>query len=99
MTKLAIDANSKGIQCLRPAATQKVAISGTAASAAAWGSGVRVLRLVSTTDLFYSVVGTATTSSVYLPAGTIEFIHVFSTDGLSAITSGAVGDLFVTEMV
>lgn len=98
MSNLAIDGNAKVIQVLRPATTYKVAISGTAASVTAVGAGVNVVRIVADADCFYSLGGTATTSSVFLPFGTIEFISVRPGDVLSVISSGT-GSVFVTEMI
>lgn len=98
MSNLAIDGNAKVIQVLRPATTYKVAISGTAASVTAVGAGVNVVRIVADEDCFYSLDGTATTSSTFLPLGTIEFISVRSGDVLSVISSGT-GSVFVTEMI
>lgn len=99
MSTLTIDANAKPIQVLRPTTVSKVSISGTAASATAIAANVRVARLVSTVDCFYSVTGTATTSSNYLPANAIEYIHVYEGDTVSTITDGGSGSIFVTSMV
>lgn len=99
MSTLTIDANAKPIQVLRPTTVSKVSISGTAASATAIAAGVRVARLVSTVDCFYSVTGTATTSSNYLPANAVEYIHVYEGDTVSTITSGGTGSIFVSSMV
>ena len=99
MSNLAIDGNAKVIQVLRPATNYKVAISGTAASVTAVGAGVNVIRVVSDTDCFYSLTGTATTSSVFLPFSTIEFISVRPGDVLSVITASAAGSVYVTEMI
>lgn len=99
MSTLTIDANSKPIQVLRPTTVSKVSISGTAASATAIAAGVRVARLVSTVDCFYSVTGTATVSSNYLPANAVEYIHVYEGDTVSTITSGGTGSIFVSSMV
>lgn len=99
MTTLTIDKNAKPIQVLRPTTVSKVSISGTAASATAVAGGVRVVRLVSTVDCYYSVEGTATTSSNYLPANAIEYVHVFGGDTVSTITDGGTGSIFVTSMV
>ena len=68
MSTLTIDANAKPIQVLRPTTVSVVSLSGSAASAPATAAGIRVARIVSDTDCFYSVTGTATTSSSYLPA-------------------------------
>lgn len=100
MSRLATDKNGKGIQALSPDSTETVSISGTASTnTAVNGGNVRVQRLVSDVNCFYSVVGTATTSSVYLPANVIEFIHVRNGDQLSIITDGSTGIIYITDMV
>lgn len=97
MSRLARDANSSPIQVLRPSTSQTVSVSGTAASSSAVTG--RVVRIVCTVDVFYSVEGTATTSSTFLPANAIEFIHTYSGDTVSFITSSATGTAYITEMV
>lgn len=98
MSKLAVDVNAKGIQCLRPNITDDVAVSGTAASATAVSANARVVRIVANVPIFYSLLGTATVADVYLPADTIEFIHVYAGDVVSMISSGT-GTAYVTEMI
>lgn len=97
MSILAKDVNSNPIQCLRPNVTQKIAAGGSAVSSTAVVN--RVQRIVADTDVFFSVVGTATTSSCYLPQGAVEYIHTYTGDVISFITSGASGSVYVTEMV
>jgi len=99
MSNLIMDGNSKGIQVLKPNTTEKVAISDTAAPATAVAAGIDVLRLVADVDCFYSTVGTATTSSVFLPATMIEFIGVRQGTILSVITASGSGSIYVTEMI
>ena len=99
MSKLTLDRNALPIQVLRPYTTGRVSISGTAAASSAVSADARVLRVVSNTDCFYAIGSTATTSSVYLPAGMIEYLHVFEGDTVSFITSGASGYAYATEMV
>ena len=99
MSTLTIDANAKPIQVLRPTTVSVVSLSGSAASAPATAAGIRVARIVSDTDCFYSVPGTATTSSSYLPANAIEYIHVFTGDTVSVITSSSSGSAYITSMV
>lgn len=99
MAKMAIDANSKPIQVLRPTSTVITqAFTGTAATASAIGAKVRVVRLVATEDCHYSLETTATTSSTFLPAGMIEYIHVFGGETISVIQNSVGGTLFITEM-
>ena len=99
MSTLTIDANAKPIQVLRPTTVSVVSLSGSAASATAIAGDIRVARIVSDTDCFYSVTGTATTSSSYLPANAIEYIHVFTGDTVSVITSSSSGSAYITSMV
>ena len=99
MSSLTLDKNKKPVQVLRPTTVSVVSLSGSAASATATAAGIRVARIVSDTDCFYSVTGTATTSSSYLPANAIEYIHVFTGDTVSVITSGSSGSAYITSMV
>jgi|TARA_B110000879_G_scaffold70347_1_gene98267 hypothetical protein len=99
MSTLTIDANAKPIQVLRPTTVSKVSTSGTAASATAIVAGIRVARIVSDSDCFYSVTGTATTSSSYLPANAIEYVHVFTGDTVSVILASGTGSAYITSMV
>jgi hypothetical protein len=97
MTKLTIDSNSKPIQVASPGAAENVSISGTAATSGA--TTQTVCRLCSTEDCYYSLVGTATTASTFLPAFTVEFVRVEVGATISAITSSATGSLNITQMV
>lgn len=97
MSRLARDANSDAIQCLRPSTTSTFAVSGTAASSNSISE--RVVRIMSDVDCFYTINGTATVNSVPLPASTIEFIHTFEGDTISVITSSASGTFYITEMI
>jgi len=104
MSKLTIDANSKPIQVLRPTNVRVVDISGTSASAGLpFDSGVRVARIVATTDCHYriSASGTdyATVNNNFLPANTVEYIHIYEDDRIALITSGATGKAYVTAMI
>ena len=99
MSKLARDANSAPIQVLRPITVTRIPVSDTAAGTAGMPEGVRVVRVVSPVDCFYSVTGAATTSSTYLPANAIEYIHVYENNVVSVITSGVTGFAYVTQMV
>ena len=87
---LAIDSNAKGIQCLRLSTTEAVTSTGTASNATAVAANVNVVRIAATDAINFSLVGTATTSSVYLPAGAIEYIRVVEGDVFSLIGSATV---------
>ena len=97
MSKLAKDITNASIQVLRPSTTESFAVSGTAATSSAVTQ--RVVRIMCDVDCFYTINGTATVTSVPLPASTIEFIHTYDGDVVSVITSAASGTFYITEMI
>jgi len=99
MSTLTIDANAKPIQVLRPTSTSKIAISGTSNAANSIATGTRVARIVATVDCFYKIVGPAAVTDAYLPANTIEYIHVYGGENIAVITGGASGSAYITDMV
>lgn len=99
MSKLAIDTNAKPIPVLRPSTVRVTSISATAANGSSFNDNVRVARIVATTDCFYRVGATATTSHNFLPANTIEYVHVLDDEIVSFITSGGTGTAYVSAMV
>jgi len=83
--------------------TANVATSGTSAQSAALGiaeSGVFWVRLCADTDTYYAVGSnpTATTSSTFLPANTIEIIKVDVGDKVAGIIGTGTGILGVTVL-
>ena len=83
--------------------TANVATSGTSAQSAALGiaeSGVFWVRLCADTDTYYAVGSnpTATTSSTFLPADTIEIIKVDVGDKVPGIIATGTGILGVTVL-
>lgn len=85
----------------KPSTTQKVSYtSSSAATSNAFGSQIYIIRIVAKTDAFYVLGGspTATTSDVYLPADTVEYISVTPGQKIAFIRDAADGDAFVTEM-
>ena len=99
MSKLAIDANAKPIQCLRPQTTDVVSVTTSSAQSSAVPANCRVLRLVANVDCFYTVASaTATDQDVFLPSGVIEYIHVYEGDRVAVLAATIDGSLYVTEM-
>lgn len=97
MSRLARDGNADAIQVLRPSTSQTVSVSGTAAPSTAINTNV--LRIVCSTDVFYSIEGTASpTSSTYLPAQTVEYIRAVEGDVVSFVTASGTGTAYITEM-
>ena len=75
------------------------AISGSAANGSSFTDNVRVARIVATVDCFYRVGATATTSHNFLPANTIEYVHVLDDEIVSLITAGGTGTAYVSAMI
>mgnify|MGYP003154385708 FL=1 len=83
--------------------TANVATSTTSAQSAALGtaqSGVFWVRLCADTDTYYAIGSspTATTSSTFLPADTIEIIKVDVGDKVAGIIGTGTGILGVTVL-
>lgn len=84
-----------------PAASQSVAIGATSAQATdAIGAGIRVVRLVATSDCHVKIGSnpTATTADLFLPAGCVEWLIAHPGQKVAAIQSSASGTLYVSEM-
>lgn len=96
---LPTDANAKPIQVLSPVSTEALAISTTAASAAAFTLTTNVIRIVANVACFYRLDGTATTSHTYLPLDTVEYIKVRGDQTLSVITASGTGTMYVSECI
>lgn len=78
---------------------QNVAYTGTAGKISNAVGDVHVVRVVCTTDAYVDVSksGTATSSSVYLPANAIEYFDITPGEKVSAIQVSTGGTLHVTE--
>jgi hypothetical protein len=96
---LAIDNNANPIQVMTPVSTEALAVTTAAASAAARNTATNVVRIVCTQPCFYSLSGTATTSSVYLPAETVEYIKCAASDTLSVILATGSGTAYISECI
>lgn len=97
--RLALDGNGKPVQVLSPISAEKLALSTTAASAAAFSATTNVIRIVADQPCFYRLDGTATTSHVYLPADTVEYIKVSPGITLSVILAAGTGSMYISECV
>lgn len=85
---------------LKPLVAQKVTISGTTARNSTSFTN-RVIRLTSTVDC-YIKFGTATVEAAatdhFLPGGVVEYFTTQGAIRVAAITDGAGGTLFISEM-
>ena len=96
MTLLARDEFGLGIQVARPGASQRLAITGTVATSSAVSQ--TVCRLSSNVDCYYSLIGTATNASTFLPAFAIDNAKTVSGDTFSVISDGGTGFINITDM-
>jgi len=93
--------NGEGLPIYRPSTVQKVTISGTSAAVSnAFGASTGAVRIVSTTDCYYTVAAspTATVTDHYLPAATIEHILVEPGEKIAFIQSSTGGIATVSEL-
>lgn len=105
-TILAQDKYANAIQALAPGVTQNIATASGASAVLTTSLAVPtiVVRVVSTTDCYLAIGPAAsvvaTTSSMLLPANSIEYFRVAETAGIkvAALAVSAAGILNVTEM-
>jgi hypothetical protein len=97
---LPFDDDGEAVMVLKPGTHQSKAYTGTAA-AIDNPVGSNVVRVIATTACYISIgsAPTATTSSVYIVADTVEYFKVVDgTDKISAIRVSDSGTLHVTDM-
>ena len=98
MTILAQDLNANEIQCVGLGASQAVSFDASVQSTA-FSANTRIIRIVATTDCFIAVGAnpTATTSSTFIPFGSVEYFKVAGAVKVAALKSTTAGILYVTE--
>jgi hypothetical protein len=98
MTILARDLNSYEIQCVGLGDAQKVNFDASVQSTAT-SANTRIVRLVSATDCHIAIGAdpTATTSSTFLPAYSVEYFKIVGGNKIAAIKATTAGALYVTE--
>jgi len=90
------------VQALAPSTHQSVSYTGTAGTiSSAVSDRTEVVRVVCTTDAHVSLVTatTATSSSMYVPAGVPEYLIIAGGEKVSAIQANSAGSLHVTEVI
>lgn len=93
------DGNGHAIQAMRPIASQSVAIGGTSAQSTAMDSDV--VRVCSTVDCFIEIGANPTAvagTSMFLPLGMPEYIHINRNDKVAVIQATTGGSLYITRM-
>ena len=85
---------------LRILSSEVVGATASAGSSAVMATGVRVVR-VAPIVACHIAIGTsavATTSSLYMPAGTVEYFSTTPGELVSVIVSSDDGDVSITQM-
>lgn len=97
MARLAVDTNSKPIQCLSPGVTEALAVAGAAVSSTTFGPETRVIRFCADIPCYIIMNATATASDCYVPANHVEYFHVWTGEYLS-VYSADTGTAHLTDM-
>ncbi len=88
-----------GFQAMMIGSSQKITTSGTSQQASSFAAKTSILRLFSTTDCYIAVGDnpTASSSSLFLPGGIVEYFGISSGQKLAAIQSSGAGVLYISE--
>jgi len=83
-----------------PFATQNVTVGVSSTQSTAFRPQTRQVRLVSDADCYiaFGASATATTSSMLLPAGVVEYFEVHPGDLIAVIQKSTTGNLNIAEM-
>ena len=82
---------------MRPIRTLKVESTGTSSQSTAFGSNIEYARVVAdaTCHIEFGVNPTATTSTIYIPAGDVEYFKISPGEKVAVIGSA---NLYITEL-
>ena len=88
-----------GFQCITPGTLQTVAFTGTSAQSSAFQGSTNIIRVCASQDCFilFGASPTATTSSIFMPAGVVEYFSVTPGQKVAAIQSSVAGTLYIAE--
>lgn len=90
-------------QCVSPSTSQVLAVGASSVQSALPQTGVTIVRLFSTADCFVAfgsnpVAVIDGTSSMFLPAGIVEYFEIRIDEKLAVISANATtGKLYITE--
>jgi hypothetical protein len=93
------DDESRGIPAIFPGISQAVAIGAISAQSTAIGQTTGLVRLCASSDCFVAFGSnpTASSSSLFLPAGMVEYFGINPGDKIAVIQSSASGFLSIVE--
>ena len=92
---------NKAPTTFRPSTTQTVAVGSTSAASSAFGSQTNEIRIVTTVDAYVEFASspTATSSSLIIPAFTVEYFRVAPASKVAVLRVGSTtGTSRVTEL-
>ena len=92
---------NKSPTTFRPSTTQTVAVGATSAASSAFGSQTNEIRIVTTVDAYVEFASspTATSSSLIIPAFTVEYFSVTPATKVAMLRVGSTtGTSRVTEL-
>lgn len=100
-TKAEANERENTFEAIIPGISQSVAVGAASVQSAALQSKSSIIRLFSTTDCFILIGATPTAlqdgTSMFLPAGVIEYFGVNGAPLVAVIQSSASGTLYITE--
>lgn len=98
MTKIARDKDGQIAQCVGLGTALTVSYDSSTQSAAV-GINTFIIRVVASTDCHVAIGSnpTATTSSTFMPAYSVEYFKIAPAQKIAAIKNTTAGTLYVTE--
>lgn len=102
MSRIFRDEQGQAVQVIKPGTIQKVTIGAASAASAAFGSKTTLVRIATDTAcyiLFGSAPTAAAGTSIYMPAGRVEYFEVVAGEKVAVIQASAGGTLCITEAV
>jgi hypothetical protein len=89
-------------QCVSPGVSQVLTVGAASVQSALPQPGVSIVRLFSTVDVWVSFGANPTavaegSTSMFLPAGIVEYFQISSNEKLAVIRNAASGKLYITE--
>lgn len=93
------DDESRSIPAIFPGVSQSLAVGAVSTQSSAFGSSTGLIRVCPTVDCYIEINSnpTATTSSLYLPAGAVEYFGCNPEDKLAVLQVSAGGYINIVE--
>lgn len=91
--------DKQGFQAIFPGTNQTIVTSGSSQQSSAFASLTSIIRVYCTQDCYlaFGTDPTASSSSLFLPSGTIEYFGVYGGTKVAVLQVSASGNLYITE--